>query len=87
MELRQHSHSGATLRAVVDANQVDATTARKLLDLAILLDAWALKMDAGGQRDFEYVMQAAAVRAEQSPSIAGHEGHALAGCGMMRFRR
>jgi ATP-dependent helicase/nuclease subunit B len=75
-ELRQHGHSGASLRDV--AAGVDAATARKLADLAVLLDAWSEVVDGGAGRgdegaraavDFERVMHIAALRAGETPLI------------------
>ncbi|HVT81254.1 MAG TPA: hypothetical protein VHM90_11415, partial [Phycisphaerae bacterium] len=73
-EFRQHGHSGASLRALVDetaAGALDAVTRLKLLDLAHLLDAWAVELEKAGEWDFEQIMHAAAVRLGESTFITG----------------
>jgi ATP-dependent helicase/nuclease subunit B len=76
-ELRQHGHSGASLREIAAsdsphdplADSADRAptdvTARKLLDLALLLDAWSELLDAPGNAhypiDVERIMHGAAL--------------------------
>jgi two-component system, OmpR family, response regulator MtrA len=50
---------------------MDAVIRRKLLDLAVLLEAWAQVVEKPDAWDFEYVMHQAALRMGESRLIAG----------------
>ncbi len=78
-ELRQQGHSGASLRKVLEegsAGGLDAVTRLKMMDLAHLLEAWAVEMEKAGSWDFEQIMHAAAGRMGESALIAGGGGGA-----------
>jgi ATP-dependent helicase/DNAse subunit B len=78
-ELRQHGHSGASLRTLADtragaaggAGGMDAVMRRKLLDLAVLLEAWSKVVERPEAWDFEYVMHQAALAMGRAPLLAG----------------
>jgi ATP-dependent helicase/nuclease subunit B len=73
-ELRQHGHTGATLRALLQGagkERFDAVGRRKLQDLALLLDAWSQGMEAADAWDFEQLMHQAALKVGAAPLIAG----------------
>jgi ATP-dependent helicase/nuclease subunit B len=79
-ELRQHGHSGQSLRTLIDSGAADRfggeMTRRKLHDLALLLDAWSGVIDRADAWDFEKVMHQAAIEAEKpgaAPDILGTE--------------
>ena len=83
-ELRQHGHTGATLRALLQdaggtgagkrGGRFDPVGRRKVQDLSVLLDAWSQVVETADSWDFEHVMHHAALRAAQSPLIAGIGG-------------
>ncbi len=70
-ELRQHGHTGESLREMMGRAGVDPVTGRKLQDLAVLLDAWGAVMDARDAWDFEKIMHHAALRMGESALICG----------------
>jgi ATP-dependent helicase/nuclease subunit B len=73
-ELRQHGHSGASLREVLSGGGpggVDAVTQRKLTDLAVLLDAWSVEVEKSDAWDFEFLMHQAALKAPLAPLVVG----------------
>lgn len=77
-ELRQHGHSGHSLRELIESGAADRfggeMTRRKLHDLAVLLDAWAGVIERADAWDFERVMHQAAIEAEKpgaAPEILG----------------
>ncbi|MGN6368372.1 MAG: PD-(D/E)XK nuclease family protein [Phycisphaerae bacterium] len=70
-ELRQHGHTGESLREMMGRAEADAITGRKLHDLAVLLDAWGAVMDARDAWDFEKIMHHAALRMGESRMIRG----------------
>ena len=69
-ELRQHGHTGESLREMISA-EADGVTGRKLHDLALLLDAWGAVMDRRDAWDFEKIMHHAALRMGESRVICG----------------
>jgi ATP-dependent helicase/nuclease subunit B len=68
-ELRQHGHSGRSLRDLIGSGAADRfggeMTRRKLRDLAVLLDAWAGVIERADAWDFEKVMHQAAIETEK----------------------
>lgn len=73
-ELRQHGHTGASMRRVLEesgAGGFDAVTQLKLMDLAHLLDAWSSEMEKSGNWDVEQIMHQAAIRMAESRMIGG----------------
>ncbi len=78
-ELRQHGHTAASLRAVIETGGLDVVMQRKVWDLAILMEGWNGVVEArddlgtlgSGILDFEQVMAAAAARTGESAIIAG----------------
>ncbi|HUO09189.1 MAG TPA: PD-(D/E)XK nuclease family protein [Phycisphaerae bacterium] len=73
-ELRQHGHTGESLREIAGRKDVEAVTGRKLHDLAVLLDAWGAVIDARDAWDFEKIMHHAALRMGESALITGGAG-------------
>ncbi len=68
-ELRQHGHTGESVREMV--TRADAVTGRKLQDLALLLEAWGAVMDRRDAWDFEKILHHAALRMGESRMICG----------------
>ena len=71
-ELRQHGHTGESLREMV--SRADVVTGRKLADLAVLLEAWGAVMDRRDAWEFEKILHHAAVRMGESSLICGGPG-------------
>ncbi len=67
-ELRQHQHSGDSLRTLLTHPRISADTviSRKLHDLALLLDDYATACTAQHTCDAEMIMHTAALRAHES---------------------
>jgi len=70
-ELRQHGHSAKSLRELVDRQAIEPGGARRLLDLATLLEAWEAEMTDAAQWDFEQLMQCATDQMHASALITG----------------
>ena len=68
-ELRQHGHTGESLREMM--GRADLVTGRKLQDLAVLLEAWGAVMDRRDAWDFEKILHHAALRMGESALICG----------------
>ena len=71
-ELRQHGHTAKSLRELIDQNAFEPSReARRLLDLATLLEAWEGEMTDAVQWDFEQLMQCATEQVHVSTLITG----------------
>ncbi len=73
-EMRQHGHTGQSVRSVAEAGDFGPAAARRFFDLAILLDAWDAQMAGAGAWDSEAWLAAAAKRVGECALVAGGGG-------------